>query len=110
MGIMTDKFILGQLNDDKLEFILSMDQEQLDIYVDNLIQKYYPHLRQDVDHYETYEKIKEQYINSFYLEKIIRMSEPVQEGFIPVYTETGMIRELQNELYSFDRDPLENYN
>lgn len=110
MNIMTDKFILGQLKDDKLEFILSMDQDQLDIYVDNLIQKYYPYLRQDMEHHEQYELVKEQYINSFYLEKIIRMSEPVQEGFIPVYTETGMIRELQNQLYSFSKDSLENTN
>lgn len=101
---MTDKFILGTLPDDKLEFILSMDEEQIGIYVDNLIQKYYPHLRQDTEHFEQYEKVKEQYINSFYLERIIRISEPIQDGFIPVYTDTGMIRELQNELYSFEEE------
>jgi len=95
---MADKFSLEQLRDDKLEIILSLDDRELAIYLDNLVQRFYPHAR-DYS-LERYQELCDQYINSFHLERIYRQSEELQEGFVPVYTDTGMIQELTNKLYA----------
>jgi hypothetical protein len=47
-------------------------------------------------------ELVESYISSFYLEKLYRSNRFFNEKFIPVYTNTGLIREVVSELFFVD--------
>ena len=91
-----DYFYLNELDDEKLEEILKLNEADFLEYVDFLIQNYYPKVEK---HSEMYYQLAACYHSSFMLEQIYRELEPLQIGFTAIYTKTGLFRELVNDVY-----------
>lgn len=94
-----EEFLLHELNDQKLCGILSLPPKEQVTYFSNLVEKYYPHAMKDT---EEFYSLVLSYKSSFALEKKYRKNESIQESFTAVYTKTGLIRELVNDLYYID--------
>lgn len=88
-------FYLHELEDSILDDILNLDHVELEEYILSLINNYYPNCGDT----RTKELIKA-YKASFLLEKVYRSSDMLIDNFTAVYTKTGLIRELVNDLYS----------
>ena len=95
-----DKFELYELTDEQLNEILSLRDQQQELYINTLIQRFYP----EVDE-QNYIKLQIAYKSSFILEKFYRSNLVFQEGFQAIYTRTGLIRDIINEVY-FTQDNL----
>jgi hypothetical protein len=90
---------LYNLDDETLDYALSLTEEAKLGYFHNLISKYYSDEKLSP---EQYKDLQIAYRSSFILEKIYRSNKIMQKGFRPVYTRTGLIRELVNDLYFLD--------
>ena len=64
-----------------------------------MAKSYYPKVDENTDQFV---ELVESYISSFYLEKLYRSNRFFNEKFIPVYTNTGLIREVVSELFFVD--------
>ena len=91
-----DTFLLKDFPDDKLELILALEEEEQIIYYDSLINRFYPHISSDD---RIYEDMLAAYHASFVMEKLYRKEKVLQLEFTPIYTKTGLIRNLVNDLY-----------
>ena len=66
-----------------------------------LIKKHYPNVKQsDPRHKE----LLENYLSSFYVEKLYRSNQFFNEKYIMTYTHTGLVRNVINEMYFTDDD------
>ena len=94
-------FILQDLSDDLLDQILSLAPESKTIYFLGLTKEYYPDIE---DGSEYQQNIIESYISSYYIEKMYRSNRFFNEKFSPVYTKTGLIRNVWCDLFFIDDD------
>jgi len=97
-----DDFSLAQLPDSALENINSLSAQERTMYFHQMIEKFYP----DVDTQDPfYPKLQQSYSSSFSLEQVLRGNKSLQIGFTAIYTKTGIIRDIVNDLY-FNDDTL----
>ena len=87
---------LNEFPEDKLELILSLSTEEQHIYFDSLIKRFFPNTTMEDD---SYHDLLAAYYASFVLEKIYRNEEELQKEFTVIYTKTGLIRNMINDLY-----------
>lgn len=92
---------LYDLSDDKLNDILNLSEDDLHYYIHSLISRFY----KDVDT-DTYIKLKNAYKGSFVLEKLYRANSILINNYTAIYTKTGLVRELVNDLYSLDAEKV----
>ncbi len=98
---MESEFQLYNLEDDKLDLILSLNDTDSNIYVNALIEKFYP----DIDSKsEIHADLMVAYRSSFVAERFYRSNLVFQSGFQAVYTRTGLIRNLINDIYFAEDD------
>jgi hypothetical protein len=87
-------FFLNELALNKLEDILALsDQEQYEYYI-QLVRRFYPNPES-----EDKQKLIFSYKGSFELEYLLRTEPVIAQAFTCIYTRTGMIREVTNDLY-----------
>ena len=92
LGITT--MYLDTLEDSELDEILSYTQDELDIYLDALIEHFYPYaVPAEIT------PLKTAYKSSFALESFYRSTDLLYQGFTCLYTKTGLIKEMVNDLY-----------
>ena len=96
---MNSDFRLEDFSDESLDSILCLTIESKTKYFEAMVKSYYPKVDQDTDHFV---ELVESYISSFYLEKLYRSNRFFNEKFIPVYTNTGLIREVVSDLFFID--------
>ena len=96
---MKSEFRLEDFSDESLDSILCLTIESKTRYFEAMVKSYYPKVDQDTDHFV---ELVESYISSFYLEKLYRSNRFFNEKFIPVYTNTGLIREVVSDLFFID--------
>ena len=96
---MNSDFRLEDFSDESLDSILCLTIESKTKYFEEMVKSYYPKVDQDTDHFV---ELVESYISSFYLEKLYRSNRFFNEKFIPVYTNTGLIREVVSDLFFID--------
>jgi hypothetical protein len=92
-------FRLEDFSDESLDSILCLTIESKTKYFEAMVKSYYPKVNQDTDYFV---ELVESYISSFYLEKLYRSNRFFNEKFIPVYTNTGLIREVVSDLFFID--------
>lgn len=88
-------FILGELSTEKLEDILGLTEEDREYYFMHLIKRFYP----DVEDKDEKDRLLDNYQGSFELEYILRIEPIIAKVFTCVYTKTGLLREVSNDLY-----------
>jgi len=89
-------FELFNLEEETINYVLSLPDEEKTGYFHVLITRFYK--EQDLSS-EKYKELQIAYRASFMLEKIYRNNKYLKEGFRPVYSKTGLIRDLTNDLY-----------
>lgn len=98
---MTKKYILEEIPDEILDQILSLQPKAKSHYFSKLGKQFYPDLVEDSDEYR---ELVESYVSSFYVEKMYRTNRFFNERFTPVYTDTGLIRNIISDLFYTDDD------
>jgi len=93
-------FSLHDLSDSSLDYILAMPHDDRLIYIDTQIKTHYPTILDSDDHY----RLLVAYESSFIAEKIYRCNKILQDGFTPIYTKTGLIRNIVNDRFFTDDD------
>ena len=96
---MKSDFRLEDFSDESLDSILCLTIEGKTKYFQAMAKNYYPKVDENTDQFV---ELVERYISSFYLEKLYRSNRFFNEKFIPVYTNTGLIREVVSELFFVD--------
>jgi hypothetical protein len=96
---MSDKIILEEITDESLDAVLALAPEQKLRYFSSLVQLYYPSLEVGS---ERYNALLETYVSSFYIEKLYRNNRFFNEKFTPVYTDTGLIRNIIADIFYTD--------
>ena len=96
---MKNMFILQDLSNESLDAILSLAPEQKSRYFEAMIDTFYPRLIKGTDEYE---EMAATYLSSFCVEKIYRSNRFFNEKFTPIYTTTGIIRNIISDLYYTD--------
>lgn len=96
---MRNIFILQELPDESLDTILSLSPEQKSRYFEAMIATFYPNLTKNTNEYE---EMVATYLSSFCVEKIYRSNRFFNEKFTPIYTTTGIIRNIVSDLYYSD--------
>lgn len=92
----SDPFILNMIDNTKLQIIISLSDDEKLLYINNLIKKYYSNIEFNTD---VYFNLQKAYIGSFVLEDRFRQNEEIQKAFRPIYTKTGLIRNIVNDLF-----------
>lgn len=96
-------FYLHELEDEVLNEILQLPFEELDSYIYALICRFYTTIPKSSDRYT---KLAEAYKASFILEKLYRSNEMLSDNYTAIYTKTGLIREMVNDLYSIGTEKV----
>lgn len=96
-------FYLHELEDETLDEILQLPFEELDEYIYALICRFYP---TTLKHSEAYVNLTNAYKASFVLEKLYRTNEVLIDNYTAIYTRTGLLRELVNDLYAIGTDKV----
>jgi hypothetical protein len=96
---MSKVFILEQLSNESLDTVLSLNTKAKAAYFKQLVKTYYPYLDENSDQYVD---VIETYISSFYVEKLYRSNRFFKEKFTPIYTNTGLIRNLIADIFYTD--------
>ena len=94
-------FLLEEFPDDALDQILSLTPSGKTQYFTKLAKQFYD-IPEDSDEFTD---IVESYISSFYVEKMYRSNRFFNEKFTPIYTQTGLIRNVWSDLF-FTNDDL----
>lgn len=92
---------LGELEESKLDFILSFDEEDKTQFFDSLISRFYPKVERNSEYYLA---LQAYYRGSWATEKLYRNNKFLKECFSVVYTKTGLIRNIWNDMYFTDDD------
>ncbi len=95
---MSTEYKLYELSDEHLNAILSLNEDEEEKYINTLISRFYPNID------DRYEELFISYKASFVLEKLYRSNISFQNGFRAIYTKTGMIRNIINDIYYADDD------
>ena len=96
---MRNIFILQDLSNESLDTILSLMPNQKSRYFEAMVDTFYPTLLKGT---EQYEDMVATYLSSFCVEKIYRSNRFFNEKFTPIYTTTGIIRNIVSDLYYSD--------
>lgn len=96
---MKNSFILEELPDESLDAILSLTPGQKITYFTKLVKHYYPSQEEGS---KEFIDLVETYISSFYVEKLYRSNRFFNEKFSPIYTETGLIRDIIADIFYTD--------
>ena len=94
-----EPFELFNLPEERLNYILALPDEQKTGFFHSIITRYFND--EDLTS-EKYKELQLAYKASFMLEKVYRNNKALKEGFRPIYTKTGLIRDLVNDLYFTD--------
>ena len=97
---MTD-LTLCELQDETIDYLLGMQLDDKRAYFHKLIEAYYPNALDDEFEYE---ELLQNYISSIYVEKLYRSNRFFNEQFTIVYTQTGLIRNVINDIYFVEDD------
>ena len=97
---MTD-LTLCELQDETIDYLLGMQLDDKRAYFHKLIEAYYPDALDDEFEYE---ELLQNYISSMYVEKLYRSNRFFNEQFTIVYTQTGLIRNVINDIYFVEDD------
>ena len=97
---MTD-LSLCELQDETIDYLLGMHLDDKRAYFHKLIEPYYPDALDDEFEYE---ELLQNYISSIYVEKLYRSNRFFNEQFTIVYTQTGLIRNVINDIYFVEDD------
>jgi len=92
---------LGEIEEDKLDAVLSLNDNGKTVFFDNLITQYYTHIEKNSNQYLA---LQTHYRCCWMMEKIYRNNHFMKESFSVVYTKTGLIRNIWNDLYYSDDD------
>jgi hypothetical protein len=98
---MASDLILSDITDEDLDWVLGLPFQQKNTYFNALIKKHYPAIPQED---KRYNQLLENYLSSFYVEKLYRSNRFFHEKFLVTYTHTGLVRNVINELYFTDDD------
>lgn len=94
-------FILGELSDESLDTVLGMNLTDKSTYFTRLITAAYPKIEKNSTEFE---ELVATYLSSYYVEKLYRTNRFFNEKFTPVYTSTGLIRNIIADMYYADDD------
>jgi len=97
---MTRQLLLEEFPNDALDQVLSLPPKGKTIYFTKLALQFYD-FDEDSDEFKD---LLEQYMSSFYVEKLYRTNRFFNEKFTPVYTSTGLIRNIWADLFFADDD------
>ena len=97
---MTD-LTLCELQDETIDYLLGMQLEDKRAYFHKLVEVYYPNA---LNNEEEYQDLIENYISCMYVEKLYRSNRFFNERFTIVYTQTGLIRNVINDIYFVEDD------
>jgi hypothetical protein len=97
---MAVNFLLEDIPDEGLDQILSLPPKGKSLYFTRLAKQFYD-FPEDSDEFTD---LVESYISSFYLEKMYRTNRFFNEKFTPIYTQTGLIRNVWSDLFLTDDD------
>jgi len=97
---MTD-LTLCELQDETIDYLLGMQLDDKRAYFHKLIEVYYPNALNNEDEYED---LIENYISCMYVEKLYRSNRFFNERFTIIYTQTGLIRNIINDIYFIEDD------
>tara|TARA_B100000029_G_scaffold485225_1_gene538321 strand:- start:533 stop:838 length:306 start_codon:yes stop_codon:yes gene_type:complete len=97
-----NELTLSDIENDTLDYLIGMPMEDKHAYFRKLIETFYPKSLKNEDEYEA---LLENYVSCIYVEKLYRTNRFFQEQFTIVYTQTGLIRDVVNDLY-FNDDSL----
>jgi len=98
---MKNVFILQDLSDESLDAVLSLTLEQKTKYFIGMAKVFYPNIDKDAPEFED---LITHYVSSFYVEKLYRSNRFFNEKFTPIYTSTGLIRNIIADMYYADDD------
>ena len=98
---MNKTFVLENLSDESLDAILSLPIERKAAYFTGMIKAFYPKIVEDTIEFDD---LLATYASSFYVEKIYRSNRFFNEKFTPIYTSTGLIRNIIADMYYADDD------
>lgn len=98
---MDDAFILEGLSNESLDTILSLSLSQKSAYFVAMVKTFYPNIPEGS---EQFDGLVESYVSSFYVEKLYRSNRFFNEKFTPIYTSTGLIRNIIADMYYADDD------
>ena len=98
---MTNSLLLENLPEESLDQVLSLPPKGKAHYFSRLIKSFYPDHQEDSDEYN---RLMEAYVSSFYLEKLYRSNRFFNESFTPIYTNTGLIRNIWADIFFTDDD------
>lgn len=90
---------LHELSLEVIKKVNSMKDQEKTTYFLNLISRFYP-----TADLETKQKLLYAYNGSFYLEEVYREVVKLSGAFTAVYTRTGLIRELVNDIYFMEEE------
>ena len=98
-----DSFYLQELSDEELDHIINLSPTDFVKYVHNLICNYYSNTPIGS---ERYNALLNSYRGSFTTEYIYRNNPILHKNFTVIYTRTGLIREMVNDLYEIGPEKL----
>ena len=93
---------LSEIENETLDFLIGMATEAKHAYFHKLIETFYP---ESLNNQEEYGSLLENYVSCIYVEKLYRTNRFFQEQFTMIYTQTGLIRDIVNDIY-FNEDTL----
>jgi hypothetical protein len=96
---MNNRLILEEIENDSLDAILALSPEQKVKYFSALLKQFYPNVEINSDKYKD---LLQNYVSSFYVEKLYRSNRFFNEKFIPIYTDTGLIRNIVADIFFTD--------
>jgi len=91
--------LLAEMDEKTLDYVLTRSPEERQRYFSGLIINHFPKISQET---EQFLQLLVGYECSFMLEKLYRNNLHLREGFTPIYTQTGLIREIVNDIYMHD--------
>jgi len=98
---MNNSFILENLPNESLDAVLSLPIDRKAAYFTAMVKSFYPKLEEDTAEFDN---VLASYVSSFYVEKIYRSNRFFNEKFTPIYTTTGLIRNIIADMYYADDD------
>ena len=98
---MSETFTLSEFEDESLDYVIGMPLSIKRDYFHKLVESFYP---KSINREEEYESLMESYMASFYVEKLYRSNRFFKEKFTMIYTKTGLVRNIVNDIYFADDD------
>ena len=95
------KLLLNEIEESKIDVVLSLNEQGKTVFFDSLIKQFYPHIEKDS---QDYAALQVNYRSCWMVEKIYRNNDFMKECFSIVYTKTGLIRNIWNDIYYTDDD------